>query len=614
MRTSPCARARRRARLITVILVVLAAVATACSSPPESPWAQTPDVDDLRELDDPVGSDTEATPGDDGAAEGDHAILTDTTCVGEEVRCGLASVPQTTGAVDRVTLEYRVIVDEGDGTPVVHLLEGFGEDLLTADEFPDRPLVGLGSRGVAPGRPNLSCPEFRRALTNADVGAVLAECIDRLGLAGIDPAGTLPSQLGADAGRTIAALGYDEVDLVVPGWRALTVPGIADHVDVRRVVYLDPWLATDRSVGPALSTHASIDAVWARCAEIATCAAPGTADDFLDAIAALDDQPLDDTRDTVADPVRPIDAMRLMGAVVASVGRSADLAFLPEIHRALLARDADTISAFVQRADTASTDVGLLGVSCTLFAPGVEVPGSLPSPLREDAADGIEVFDEACAVWPAEAPLPGAVPALTVFTRSTPVGGPDHDAATAVGPVIIEPTVGPPSPACARAVAVAWFGRGEVDDGACTTPLAIGSRGETAASTPGVYDTGDVTVELAVPDTWADSGTGTWWREADPLDPTNLDVYVWESDDAETARRQIVEEWGVLDPELTSTQVDDGIWLLATGASDLGTVYRIAVGRIGDRTIAVVLETTADEAGSLADEVLLPALSGMVVG
>ena len=70
----------------------------------------------------------------------------------------------------------------------------------------------------------------------------------------------------------------------------------------------------------------------------------------------------------------------------------------------------------------------------------------------------------------------------------------------------------------------------------------------------------------------------------------------------------------MLDPELTSTQVDDGIWLLATGASDLGTVYRIAVGRIGDRTIAVVLETTADEAGSLADEVLLPALSGMVVG
>ena len=107
------------------------------------------------------------------------------------------------------------------------------------------------------------------------------------------------------------------------------------------------------------------------------------------------------------------------------------------------------------------------------------------------------------------------------------------------------------------------------------------------------YDAGDVTVELAVPDTWADSGYGIWWREADPVDTTNLDVYVWDAVDAEATRSEVATDWGLDDPELTSTQIGDRIWLFATGTVGIDTVYQIATSRIDDRNIAVILESGA---------------------
>lgn len=163
------------------------------------------------------------------------------------------------------------------------------------------------------------------------------------------------------------------------------------------------------------------------------------------------------------------------------------------------------------------------------------------------------------------------------------------------------------------AAAVAWFERAEADDSEYRTRLVIGLRDPAISLTPGVYETPAVTVSLPLLDTWAGSGAGTWWREADPLDRTNLDVYVWEATDAETARSQIVDEWYLDDPMLSSTQVDDRIWLRATGSYADGSTYDIAVARIDGHNIALILESEPEEAPRLAEEVLTPAMSGVGV-
>lgn len=604
-------------RLAVVAVAMIATVATGCSSvPSESPWATDRDIPDLPDPDDattdPAAGDTDDGTATGAGADGPRARLIDRECSDDAIRCGVSAVPQIGTSPDLVTLEFRVITDEGTGTPVVVLLDGGAEMTLDAEDLPDRPIIVIGNRGVWPGEPSLSCPEFYDAVTNADVGALLADCARRLQLAAVDPAGTLPSQAGVDVGLTLDALGYREVDLVVPSWRALSTPHIATHVDLRRIVYSDPWFATDRAIGAAASAVAAIDAVWARCRELASCTASGSVDDFLAAVAGLDARPLDDVADTFSDEPRPLDALRVAHAIVSTTGAS-DLAFLPRLHAAILERDDETVSAFVQAAASSSAEVNLLGLTCSLFDPTTTATG-LPAPLRADAEDGIDLFGHACDAWPSEAvpdgpPLPG----LSVFTLSSPVDGADHLAALAGGPVIVEPTIGPPTGACVLAAAVAWFDREAVDDGACTTPLAIGDRAEAISLTRGVYDAGDVTIELEVPDTWSDSGYGIWWREADPLDATNLDVYVWDADDAEAARRQIAGDWGLLDPELSSTQVGDRVWLLAEGSAGLDTVFQIATSHIEGENIAVILESEPDEAGRLADEVLVPALAALVV-
>jgi hypothetical protein len=126
--------------------------------------------------------------------------------------------------------------------------------------------------------------------------------------------------------------------------------------------------------------------------------------------------------------------------------------------------------------------------------------------------------------------------------------------------------------------------------------------------TPGVYETPAVTVSLPLLDTWAGSGAGTWWREADPLDRTNLDVYVWEATDAERARSQIVDEWYLDDPVLSSAQVDDRIWLGPIGSYADGSTYDITVARIDGHNIALILESEPGETLHLAEEVLTPAM------
>ena len=237
-------------------LVVVATTASGCAStPPESPWAGGPDIADLptpTPATDPDKPDTDratATADPDRATDATAslgAVLMESECHEEEIRCGLVAVPQLDDAPDLVTLEFRILAEEGDQTPVVQLLDGTADELADPDTLPDRSIVLLGSRGLAPGGPSLTCPEFWQTDVDAAIAPVITACRERLERAGIHPEGTVPNQLGADVGLAIRALGYEEVDLVVPRWRAVTVPAIAASVGVRRVVYADPWFGAAR--------------------------------------------------------------------------------------------------------------------------------------------------------------------------------------------------------------------------------------------------------------------------------------------------------------------------------------------------------------------------------
>lgn len=596
-------------RIGTVVLAAM--TVAACSSTRDTPWAVDPGANSLPTSTAVTETARDRPDRDPTVPDGVRVIEHD--CFLDEIRCGVITVPQVADSLDLVSLEFRILADEGSGTPVVQLDDGTGTFLIDAADLPDRPLVVLGSRGQHPGGPNLACPEFFEAQSNDGLRDVMSACLERFDRTGIDPAGTLPTQLGVDAGLAATALGFEEIDLVVPTWRALSTPGVTQAVSVRRILYLDPWLATDRSVGAAASVQTSLEAVWNRCGAQPGCTAPGSVADFMDAILGLDDRPLDDVGDVVSDEPRPVDSARVADAIISNGIRAADLAFLPRLHQAILDRDAETVSSFVQASLSTSTDVNLLGVTCSLFDEANADPTVLRAPLRGDAEDGIEVFTNACALWPSEASTTPPPSGLTVLTDSTPTDGADYNAATEAGPVIVEPTVGAPSERCVIGAAAAWFDRGEPDASECRSELVIGSRNQVVSLTSGIYEAPTTTVALPVPDDWGDTGSGTWRREADPLDRTNLDVYVWEAPDAESARTQIVHEWLLDDPELSSVQVDDRIWLRAVGGYD-GSVYDIAISRMDGHNVALILQSEPGETARLAEDVLTPAMSGARVG
>jgi len=581
-------------------------LAGACSSPDASPWATDAPVRELPE----AAISTSPTPTLDTTGDVGGELspsLTDRECFEGEVRCGLVSVPQVPGALDLVDIEFRVLTDSGAGTPLVQLL-GAGEVLINEDDFPGRPLVLIGSRGLYPGGPHLSCPEFWQAESESDIGPLTAECRARLVRAGIDLDGTLPSNLGMDVGVALTELAFTEVDLIVPSWRAVTVPTIADAVEVRRVVYSEPWFGSDRASASAASLFASAQTVWDRCAELPSCTTPGTVGDFLDAIDDLDSAPLDDVADEFSEEPQPIDAGRLIGAILNNARFAPDLAYLPKLHQAVVDRDASIISSFVQSAYSDSTTVNVLSVSCSLRDPNDATAATLPPLLRREAEDSIEAFAGGCAQWTTETiPRDPPVAGLTIFTRSTPTNSADYEQAATAGPVVVETTVGPPTSDCLVGAARAWFDDERVDDSTCRTPLTIASRDSEINLVSGTYDSGDVVVELGVPDSWSDSGFGTWWREADPVDPVNLDVYVWEAESVAIAREQIVESWGLVGATFTDVTIGGTTWLDAVGEDAIGDYYRVTATRVDGVIVALVLAAAENEIDALTASVLDPA-------
>lgn len=591
-------------------LVATALLAGACSSSSESPWA----ANDPAPADLPPPPEADDAPAGDTANEADStpihvpaAVVSERECYLDEARCGLVSLPQVAGSPDLIDVEFRIISETGGGTPLVQLLAGADEFFINTEDFPDRPLVLIGSRGSYPGGPHISCPEFWAISSASEVGPATAACNERLTRAGIDLSGTLPSSLGLDVGATLVALGFEEVDLIVPSWRAPTASAVAASIDVRRVVYSEPWFGSSRAAASNTSLHASTEAVWERCNQLAGCTTAGTIEEFFRAVEELDDAPLDDVADEFSDEPVPIDSGRLLSAIFSNSRLASDLVFLPRLHQAIISRDASTVSEFVQSTYSDSPAVNTLSTSCSLTDPDDDNVARLPPLLRIDALDNLRAFADGCAHWPVETIDDQPPRGLTVFTRSTSTDGSDYRVASASGAVIIEPTVGPPTPACLITAARAWIDDEQVDDTECSTPLPITGRNNEIRLVDDIYTVDEFTIELLVPESWTGSGNGTWWREADPVDPVNLDVYLWRSsDNAETSRREIVEEWRLLDAELTEVTAGGATWLEAEGSDEYGDHYRVSVASIDGEIIALILRADIDEIDLLVDSLLGP--------
>ena len=597
---------RFASRGLAVLVVSLALVATACTASD----SVTPDTGDESPT---GGTDADvAEPG--GSATDGAAVLVDVDCFGGESRCGTALLPQVPGSPDLVEVAFRVVSESGEGVPVVLFEDRDREIQLDPADFPGRPLIALGSRRHPPGGPTISCPEWGRVPADADdaeTRSATASCAQRLADAGIDLDGGTRENQARDAVAVLEALGIDRFDVIASGLHADLVAAIDDSpLAVRRAVYVRPSFSGEDPIDTLFAdVMAALDAVWARCDEVEECSTAGSVTDFLAAIEDLRERPIPHS----VTPGRLIGADQLIAVVVNEIGTTRGAEFLPRLHRLVIERDAAALSAYVDSSFSSPIIDGFTIVCGRLGAgPGAEV--ELPAVLRRHATRARSFFAAACPVWGVrrvEPPI--AAPPGLVITSLGQADRPGPAAAT-----IREPTVGAPSSACVTGAAAAWFDDERVDDTACRTPLSLRGRGESVDTVVGRYEyTDDLTVTAAVPATWADYGNGTWYREADPIDSTNLDIYVWDNDDPQLARDEMVASWDLVDPTYATRPIGDRKWQLATGAvdsDDASFVFAIAVARVDGVTVGFVLGADRFELDALVETVLVPSLTSVAIG
>ncbi|MDW3221244.1 MAG: hypothetical protein R8F63_21765 [Acidimicrobiales bacterium] len=600
------------------LCITIALAASACSgASQESPWAiEQTTTTGAAPTTEPVTNDDE--PASEPAIEPPPGVeVVDDDCFEGEDRCGRVLVPQTPGSPDLVAIGFRVHGADGTGTPLVFLESGFGDFAPTDVEFPGRPVVILGSRTMWPGGPAMSCPEWFALAAEADDDEVVAAttgCLDRHTDAGVDVDGALRNRQIDDVVLALRALGIDDLDLVAANIRADVVPGVMRELTVRHHILIEPSLAPSdpilRSVG---RTVQSLDYAWETCRSSANCASIGTIDEFLDLIGTLDAAPLVFT-DPFNGEERRIDTEWMVSALHREVDRPETVGFLPTLHQALLDRDADTVSQFITAGGGGDATVEWLGQACARWATEPADFAGFHDALRIDAVDSMDFFRVNCPVWyDGEAEeADDHTPGLIIVTASTP----DSERLRALAdPLVVEQTVGSPTHSCIVEAITSHLGDGGPNP-TCAEPLRIADR-TSVELVPGEYVLDDRAVSLLVPDSWTDSGFGTWWRDADPVDLTNLDVYLFDAAGLEQTRNDFVSEWGMTDPQLTEQLIDERLWLLARGGDDFDTTgdtrQAIAVGGFGDSVVVMVLQATTDDIDLLVDAVLVPAMTSAAV-
>lgn len=604
----------RHPRLAALTLLVSAALLTAaCSSSLRVDDALGSELDSLGfdDTDDTADADPD---GSRPAGTGRQAPLVngvrlvDDECYDDEARCGRAQLSQTFGSVDRIEIGYRVVRDTGDDVPIVVLTRAASLPSVDLDAFEDRTVIEIGERGVWPSRPGLDCAEWNGTDDDLLLAATRA-CRDRLVNAGVDVGTDDLVQRAADVVDLLGALGYTEADMVAPARRAGLVPHIADAMSIRRVLYVDPFFdGTDLFANGTQRTVAALDFVWDQCAAAATCTTTGSVADLFDTIATLENNPLSVTgRDDLA-----IDDALALRLVSDQLGDARSATFLPELQRMLLARDGDGLAAALEARYQPPDDSGIT-LACDQLDDS-DVEGG-PTSLDDWANQSLDRYTELCPIWFGEAGerAPTADPHLDGAAIVTAVAWQTTSATDGV-PHIVEPTVGSVSDACVWDVAGAWFDRGEVDAASCTTTLEFRSRNAEIVATPGDYvHDEETTVRLPVPEGWLDSGYGTWTRNADPLDSTLLDVWVRSEDGPEAARQNMIANWALDDPTLSSEQVGGQEWFFASGPetdSVADYTYTIAIAVVDGQILALVLSSDNAEHVALRASVLEPAMVG----
>ncbi|MCP5031387.1 MAG: hypothetical protein GY939_06240 [Actinomycetia bacterium] len=614
--------AGRRLRLLLIVILM----AASCSNP-SSEQSSTGQAEEPVAVERASGGETdaEADPGIEAEASPPPVTISDRAelveneeCYDAETRCGIVLVPQVESSIELVGIPFWEWNGSESADPIV-VLESRGIWGLDGRDFGDRPVLLLGDRDDWPGGPGLKCP----ALDNIEPGLsqdemfdspdkvfdAAVECRTWLENAGLHVDGATNQARTSDVANVITALGYDAVDIVATGGDAGIVAPLAKVISVNRAVYVNPLLPAD--VGGGNAADVLLDSLaegWRQCEQAAACQPAAPINDLLALIEALDADPLPHpwSEEDVIDTADVVDGLFTFPR------ESRLIAALPEFHRALIERDAETVNEFLSFRfyDSTAHD---LARSCQYDVPSPDGLGDTPLVLAEHLARRLSLARAACqglGIEPAEHPK--LLPALTIQTRSMSGW---QASGNGIGPVITEPSVGWPTEGCLIAALTTYFDDGDIDDRACQAGMRFASPEDPIVPiTASVFD-GERTISLLVPEGWVNVGDGYWDRQTGIVDRTSLWVYAREADDPETVLEDELWEWDIIDPVRSTRTLDDRTWYIGQGPGYWGDSDQevLAVSDFGD--VQVVLWLTSEQAlvDQMIGEVLEPAMGSVTL-
>lgn len=283
--------------------------------------------------------------------------------LGTRVKCGVVEVPQDRAKSLAERIEIPVVVYRSSkpnagallylqGGPGIESInwslgwfEGFVSPLL--EEYD---MVFFDPRGTGRSEPRLDCPE----LNDIYIGAFFqtrpeeeafqmftnawSRCSQRFQRAGVNPAAFNTTESAADARDIVAALGYEQVNLlgISYGTRlALTI--LRDHPEIARAVVIDSVVPMQRKIINSRSADIqyALDKLFADCASSPACSSayPDLQNKFNVLIERFDKEPV---MVKLRDPNTgftynaPINGVEMAGAVVEGMAYSPLLPVIPK--------------------------------------------------------------------------------------------------------------------------------------------------------------------------------------------------------------------------------------------------------------------------------------------
>lgn len=547
----------------------------------------------------------------------DRAEVVEEDCYGTESRCGVVLVPQVEGSLDLVAVGFRVWNEDTPGDPVV-VVEWGGAEPLDGGDFPERPVILIGQRGRWPGGPGLQCPGLRTLTaqpTTDQVFEVGVACRARLADAGLLVAGASPRAQVSDLANTVAALGHRPAIVVAAGVDVDLVAGLSAVLDVERAVYVNPVLPDAGSAGlRANILLTTLAEAWRQCEQAPACELAGSLEEFFDAIASLDEDPLTDPEfdDWSIDGTTVLDQLQV------GVGDTRAMAAVPELHRAILDRDTATVDRFLRTIHNWDTGHQVLA-SCWLEVPGdaaeslSDAPPALVVRFEQSLAAHLALC-EGLGIGPEQ--RPDLVPGAVVQTRSVGAARVEQAEQAGFGPVTIEPTVGWPSRPCLVAAVAAELGVASPDrrEQACQGGMRFVDRDEPIVLVDAVVPGGTgPTLALSVPEGWVDDWPGYWERDAGIADLTSLSAYWSGLDDEDAALDELLWDYGIVEEDRRTRTFGGQTWQLAQGPNQDGTHQVVlAVAEVDGTVIVVELWAEQAAADQMISEVLVPALASLI--